>query len=147
MTRLSSVRLLLVWSADTSFEHRVIQNEGDDMSPPNTSCFLESEERSVSHSFIYATSCQSNTDTRKTFTVCVDMSQASIFRPQEELTVTIYVDGRRIAYLSPSRDSARHRIQQVSTMVSDDRGRKVEGRLIFTKLVSLTPPTPTPPTD
>jgi len=71
------------------------------------------------------------------------MNQASIFRPEEELTITIYVDGRRIAYLSPSRHSARYRVQQVSTMVSDDRGEKVEGQLIFTRLVSLTPLNPT----
>ena len=73
------------------------------------------------------------------------MNQASIFRPEEELTISIFVDGRRIAYLSPSRDSARYRIQQVSTMVSDDKGRTMEGRLVFTRLVSLTPPNPTPP--
>lgn len=114
----------------------MIEDEGDDMSPPNTSCFLESEERSVSHS----STIVHDTYQRKTFTICVDMNQASIFRPEEELTITIYVDGRRIAYLSPSRDSARYRIQQVSTMVSDDKGRKVEGRLIFTGLVSPTPP-------
>lgn len=118
-------------NANVAAEHRVVQDEGDEDIPPSTSCFLESEEGSVSCSlypFVDA-------DHSKTFTVCVDMNQASIFRPNDELTITVYGDGRRIAYLSPSRESARYKIQQISTMVSDDQGRRVEGRLLFTTLV------------
>ena len=61
--------------------------------------------------------------------------QAAIFRLEDELTVTIHVDGRKIAYVSVPRDQARWRVQRFSTMISEEQGRMVEGKLIFTKLV------------
>jgi len=46
-TKFSRSTLASLKSAQISAEHQVAQNEGDDTLSPSTSCFLESEERSV----------------------------------------------------------------------------------------------------
>ena len=53
-TKFSTSSLAGLKSAQISAEHQVIQGEGDDTLPPSTSCFLESEERIVCHSFIHS---------------------------------------------------------------------------------------------
>ena len=111
---------------DNIAEHRIQHTEGSITKPSMTSCFLESEEDSVSHMYC-------NTLNQQTFIIVVNVGRSLDMGPQSAWRATVQVDGRVID--RSVKGNKRALPKKVSTMVSEENGKLVKGRLTFAKLV------------